>query len=384
MSHENTFPESRIKSIDILRGAIMVLMAIDHVRVYSGVPAGGADPGIFFTRWITHFCAPGFVFFAGTAAFLYGTKIKDHKELIIFLISRGFFLIVLEFTLIKFFWTFELQYKFTLAGVIWMLGACMILLATIVRLKPITVGIIGLIILFGQQLFSLIPKIVPESLLGSFGMIWEFIYPSGLVPLPGITILYVFVPWIGVMAAGYGFGKIMMMEAYKRNNLCRWIGLGSILLFIVLGSILLLLKPSPDGAPPFIMRLLNQQKYPASQLYLLMTLGPLITLIPVAEKAKGRIANILSVFGKVPMFYYLLHIPVIHISALIVNCLLFGVAHNDWYVTAPFTQIADDLRWGLGWLYLVFVLDVVILYFVCKWYMRYKMANKEKWWLKYI
>jgi uncharacterized membrane protein len=385
MSPDTKLSESRVKSLDILRGAIMVLMAIDHVRVYSGVPAGGADPGIFFTRWITHFCAPGFVFFAGLAAFLYGTKIKDQKELIRFLITRGFFLIALEFTLIKFFWTFGLQYKaFTLAGVIWMLGACMILLAPMVRLKPVTMGIIGLTIIFGQELFSLVPKIVPESLLGSFGMIWEFIYPSGLVPLPGITILYVLVPWIGVMAAGYGFGKIMMMEADKKDKLCRWIGLGSILLFLVLGSILLLSKPSPDGAPPFIMRLLNQQKYPASQLYLLMTLGPLIALIPVAEKAKGWLADILTVFGKVPMFYYLLHIPVIHLSALIVNHFLFGVAHNDWYVTAPFTQIVDELRWGLGWLYLVFVLDVGLLYFACKWYMHYKMANREKWWLKYI
>lgn len=385
MSLEYFKSDARIKSLDILRGAIMVLMAIDHVRVYSGVPAGGTDIGIFFTRWVTHFCAPGFVFFAGLAAFLHGIKLQNQKELIRFLITRGLFLIVLEFTLIKFFWTFGLDYKsFTLAGVIWMLGCCMILLAPMVHLRPATVGIIGLIILFGQQLFSFVPKIMPESWQASFGKIWGFVYPSSLEPMSGITILYVLVPWIGVMAAGYGFGKIMMMEAEKRNKFCIRIGIGAILIFLVIGSIVILSKPTPDGAPPFFMRLLNQQKYPASQLYLLMTLGPLIALIPFAEKAKGWVTDVLTVFGKVPMFYYLLHIPLIHISALILNTILRGGMHNDWYMTAPFTQIDADNRWGLGWLYLIFLVDVVILYFACNWYVKYKEANRDKLWIKYI
>ncbi len=142
--------KDRIQSIDFVRGLVMVLMAIDHVRVYSGLPAGGPDPGIFFTRWVTHFCAPAFVFLSGTSAFLYGRKLAP-GALMRYLITRGLLLIVLELTVIRFFWTFNFDYaKFTLAGVIWMLGWCMVLLGFMVRLNPKTVGIIGLLIIWSH------------------------------------------------------------------------------------------------------------------------------------------------------------------------------------------------------------------------------------------
>src|SRR5262249_16587948 len=146
---------ARIRSIDVVRGVVMVLMAIDHVRVYSGVPAGGPNPGVFFTRWVTHFCAPAFVFFAGTSAFLYGRSIGDAGKLARFLVTRGLMLVVLELTIIRFSWTFNFNYaKFTLAGVIWMLGWCMVLLAALVRLRARTVGWIGVGIVVLQQLFG--------------------------------------------------------------------------------------------------------------------------------------------------------------------------------------------------------------------------------------
>src|SRR5882762_8826038 len=190
---------ARVRSIDILRGAVMVLMAIDHVRVYSGLPAGGPDPGIFFTRWITHFCAPAFVFFAGTAAFLHGNKLGDTKALARFLFFRGLMLVILELTVIRFGWTFNFNYsEFILAGVIWMLGWCMVLMALLVHLRPAVVGFVGLVIIFLQQLFSLIPRALPESLKSSVGGFLEFFYSSGLEPLPGISILYVIISWIGV------------------------------------------------------------------------------------------------------------------------------------------------------------------------------------------
>src|SRR6185436_5957819 len=145
---------SRIQSIDFVRGMVMILMAIDHVRVYSGVPPGGPSPGVFFTRWVTHFCAPAFVFLAGTSAFFNGRKLGDMRKLSRFLVTRGALLVVLELTLIKFFWTFGLDHKtFTLAGVIWMLGWCMILLGGMVRLSPQVIGWIGVAIALGQQLF---------------------------------------------------------------------------------------------------------------------------------------------------------------------------------------------------------------------------------------
>src|SRR5688572_1930595 len=156
-SETNTF--LRIQSVDILRGLVMVLMAIDHVRVYSGVPAGGPEAGVFFTRWITHFCAPGFAFLAGTSAFLYGIKIADQAKLARYLVTRGLMLVVLELTAIRFFWAFNVNYaEFVLAGVIWMLGWCMVLLAALTWLRPKVVGIIGVTIILVQQLFGFVPN----------------------------------------------------------------------------------------------------------------------------------------------------------------------------------------------------------------------------------
>ena len=375
----------RAQSIDILRGAIMVLMAIDHVRVYSGLPAGGPEPGIFFTRWVTHFCAPGFVFLAGAAAFLYGVKLGDAKKLARYLITRGLLLVILELTVIRFGWTFNLNLsQFVLAGVIWMIGWCMVLLALFIRLKPLTVGITGLVIIFFQQLFSFVPRMLPETLKPSFGGFWEFIYSSGLEPWPWISILYVLVPWIGVMAAGYGFGSVLLLEPGKRKRLCLQIGLSSIAMFVAVGSMIILLNPAAPDAPPFIFRLLSQQKYPASQLFLMMTLGPTIALIPLAEKAHGRIASMMTIFGKVPFFYYLLHIPLIHISALILNFLMTGATHQEWYAYAPFASVPPESQWSLLLLYFVFAVDVVILYFSCRWYVGYKFSHADNKWLKFI
>src|SRR5262245_39462551 len=176
----------RIVSLDIVRGLVMVLMAIDHVRVYAGVPAGGPDPAVFFTRWVTHFCAPGFVFFAGTSAFLYGNKLGDIPLLKRYLFTRGLLLVFLDLTLIRFGWNFNLNYsEFVLAGVIWMLGWCIVFMALVIGLKPKTVGIIGLLIVLLQQLFGLVGRVLPESI----GGFWEFIYTSGHEPALGIHVL---------------------------------------------------------------------------------------------------------------------------------------------------------------------------------------------------
>lgn len=376
---------TRIRSVDLLRGAIMVLMAIDHVRVYAGVPPGGQDPAVFFTRWVTHFCAPGFVFFAGVSAYLYGQRLTSKSVLIRFLLTRGIFLIFLELTFIRFFWTFNFDYvRFTLAGVIWMIGWCMILMTIFVRFKPLTAVITGLLIITFQQVFSLLPRIIPQNLHRELGWFWEFIYPSSLQGVPGITILYVLVPWIGVMLAGYGFGGVWQKEESIRRRICLWVGISSIVLFVIIGSLLILSQVSKPSDPPFIFGLLNQNKYPASQLFLLMTLGPLIALILWAEKVRGWLAEALSVFGRVPMFYYLLHIPFIHISALLTNLLVFGKTNAELYATAPYTFVAPELRWSIGLLYLVFIINVLILYFVCKQYDKYTSAHKDLKWLRFL
>jgi uncharacterized membrane protein len=375
----------RIDAVDLLRGVVMVLMAIDHVRVYSGVPAGGPAPGVFFTRWVTHFCAPAFVFFAGTGAFLHGRKLGDPAALARYLITRGLLLVVLELTLIRSSWTFAVggYADFTLAGVIWMLGWCMVLLAALVSLSPRTVGLLGIGIILLQQLLFLVPRALPEPARGAFGLFWEFVYPAGLDSFAGVAVLYVLVPWIGVMAAGYGFGPVLLRDAEDRRRFCLRAGLGATTLFVLVAGALALFGPTPDGAPPVWLRVLNQNKYPASQLFLLMTLGPTLALLPLAERAHGWLAGVFVTFGRVPMFYYLLHIPLIHASALLVGLIREGAVHPEWYATAPFASVPEESRWSLGLLYLVFAIDVAILYPLCRWYARLKARSGSRW-LRYV
>lgn len=377
----------RVQSIDLLRGIIMIIMAIDHVRVYSGMPAGGPTAGIFFTRWITHFCAPGFAFFAGTSAFLYLMKSESAGELRKFLVTRGLVLVVLELTVIRFSWMFNFDYgSFAFTGVIWMLGWCMVMLAAFVSLRPVMITTIGLLMIAGQQVFYLMPN--------EISYVWQIFYPvnapgqagilsanSGLSEFLGLKVFYVLIPWIGVMMAGFGFGQVLLMEPAKRDKACWRIGLIVTGLFVAIGSVVAIQNAS---GTPFIFNLLNQQKYPPSQLYIMMTLGPLIALIPWAQKVKGWFADAVIMIGRVPMFYYLAHIPLIHLTAFVVNLMLFGAIHQDWYETAPFVTVPVEQQWGLVLLYLVWLIDVVILYMICSWYANYKRSNPGKAWLKYF
>lgn len=380
---------NRVQSVDLLRGIVCVLMAIDHVRVYSGIPAGGPEAGVFLTRWVTHFVAPMFCFFAGTSAYLHGRKLGDPGALARFLLSRGLLLVVAELTLIRFLWSFDLGTGFVLAGVIWMLGWCMVLLAPMVRFAPARVGWIGVAIVALQQLFHFVPRVLPESARPGFGYFWNFIYPAGTDPWGAVNILYVIVPWIGVMMAGYGFGVLLEREAAARDRLMLRLGLALTAVFLVAGSVVAVMNAgggaggeSGAASAPFWMRLLGQQKYPASQLFLLMTLGPAIALIPWAERARSWGARALVTIGRVPMFYYLAHILVIHLLAIVTMRLRFGEFRHEWYATAPYTWLPDN-RWSLGLLYLNWLVASVILYFACAWYARRK-ATAPRPWMRYL
>src|SRR5256714_832832 len=221
---------SRVAAIDLIRGAVMILMAIDHVRVYSGLPAGGPTAGIFFTRWITHFVAPAFIFLAGTSAFFYGRK---HSDLSRFLLVRGVWLVLLELSVIRVAWTFNLDFAhYLLGGVIWVIGWCMILMAALVRLRVRTIAIIGLATITLHN--ALLPPLT--SAVPALGELWKVLY-IGFFNGPGdgspLIVLYSIIPWIGVMAAGYAFGTVVTMEPTRRNRICVRIGVGAIALFLL-------------------------------------------------------------------------------------------------------------------------------------------------------
>jgi uncharacterized membrane protein len=390
----------RVQSVDVLRGLVMIIMAIDHVRVYSGIPAGALTAGIFFTRWITHFCAPSFAFFAGTSAFLYYSKTGDRKALVNFLVSRGLLLAVFELTIVRFFWTFNFDYAtFTITGVLWMLGWCMVLLAAFVRIKPLTLAVIGVSMVLLQFLFAQVPLLFPHSMQETVARYWNFFYPAavagkegvvigagsgGLPSVLGISIFYVILPWLGVMMAGFGFGAMLQKDPALVRKYCLWMGLGITSAFLIGATIKALYFWAPGDSTPFFARLLGQQKYPPSQFYVMMTLGPVIALVPWAQRATGWLVDAIKLIGRVPMFYYLVHILLIHLSAFVVNLFLHGNIHQDWYETAPFVGIAEGDRWSLGILYLVWAIDVVILYFVCAKYARYKAEHPEIKWMKYV
>ena len=387
---------ARIASVDIIRGAVMVLMAIDHVRVFAGVPAGGPTASIFFTRWITHFCAPAFIFLAGTSAYLYGRK---NPGLSRFLLTRGILLVILELTVIRVSWTFNFDYRqYTLAGVIWVIGWCMILMAGLVKLPMRAIAVIGLVIIFGHNLLDgYVGGVIPELGNDLRSTLWKVLYvaffsdPVRLDSVTNLVVLYSLFPWIGVMAAGYAFGTVITQEPAKRDRLCLTIGLGAIGLFLILRGFNLYGDPSPwsaptpqpDGSPqlPALLSFLNTSKYPASLIFLLMTLGPTIALIPALEKARGPIIRWMTVFGRVPFFFYILHIPLIHVMAAIVSRIRMGSVVPWIFANHPMGsgRPPDGYRWSLGLLYLVWLLVVVLLYFACRWYADLKARRKDPW-----
>lgn len=396
-------PTSRIASVDLVRGVVMILMAIDHVRVYSGLPAGGPTLGIFFTRWITHFVAPGFVFLAGTAIYLHGRKLSDRAALSRFLLIRGVWLVLLELTVLRIAWTFNFDFAhYLLAGVIWMIGWCMIVMAALVR-TPIAVNAVGGVAIIALHNIVDLFNGPLERAFGSNGPNWflKILYfGSGMAVKIGgsgplLIILYVIVPWIGVMMAGYAFGAVIEMPSERRRAVCLKLGVALTILFIVLRAFNSYGDPHPwqrfstpgSGATRILTALsfLNTTKYPASLSFLLMTLGPILILLAFAEGWRGRVAEITTTFGRVPMFYYLLHIPLIHLAACIVALVREG--HLSVWLFANHPMAAGPAppgyTWSLGLLYAVFAVCMTLLYFPCRWYAQLRASRKSKW-LSYL
>jgi uncharacterized membrane protein len=386
----------RIHSIDVARGVAMIVMAIDHVRVYAGVPPGGPDPAVFFTRWITNFVAPAFAFLSGTSAYLLGQRLGSRSALSQYLVTRGLILVLLELTVIRIAWTFNFDLGvYLLAGVIWMLGWCMVLLGALVWLPTLAIGAFGLAVIFLHNLLDFVPPAIGATLAdGSLAWVWQILYFGGALQLgengPTLIVLYSIFPWIGVMAAGYAFGALMTLEPSRRDRICVAIGASAIVLFLLLRATDVYGDPRHWRATgptemPALFRFINTTKYPVSLDFLLMTLGPVILLLPLAERARGKIGEIVATFGRVPMFYYLLHIPAIHLAAVLVSLMREGRVLPWLFANHPTMSPPppDGYMWRLSLLYAVFIVVVAVLYFPSRWYWRRKTANPAPW-MRYI
>jgi uncharacterized membrane protein len=386
--------KERLLALDRLRGLVMALMVIDHVRVFAGVPAGGATAGVFFTRWVTHFCAPVFFFAAGAGVWFYARR---HGGAARFLATRGLWLILLEFTLLRFLWTFNGDVAHVMAGVIWALGACMLLCAVLVRLPRAWTVALGLVLVFGHDLLD-VGAIAGKLDGGALAALWKFAYvgffagPVALGDGGSVTVLYSLVPWLGVMLLGHAFGAVLALERARRERWCLVVGLAATVLFLVLRGFGLYGDPSPWHAPPPpgvsvppLFAFLGTSKYPASLQFLLMTLGPSLALVPLLERVGGAAGRVLTVFGRVPFFFYLLHLPLVHGLALVVSRLREGRVNPWLFENHPMgaSPVPEGYAWSLPQLYLVWAVACIVLWFACRWFAGVKERRRDPW-LSYL
>jgi uncharacterized membrane protein len=388
----------RVLSIDLLRGMVMLLMALDHVRMYFGYGTWYSEPTnlasttplLFFTRWITHFCAPVFVFLAGKSAYLYGTKKEGKKAVSTFLFTRGVWLVIVELVIVNFAWTFDITYSFRLLQVIWAIGLSMIVLSALVYLPDKFIFVIGILIVAGHNLLD---KINVSGT--SFGdLLWYALHQEKFLILPSrdiVDFVYPVLPWIGVMALGYVFGTLYKdsFDADRRRRLLLQIGIGLTLLFFLLRGLNLYGEPhtwSEQGTFAYtIMSFFNTTKYPPSLHFLLMTIGPSLIFLSLTEKANNRVTAPVIVIGKVPFFFYVVHLYFIHALAMIYLASTGRPAGG--YVLSAENLLSGRLSsFGLRTeaVYVVWMLAFVVLYPFCRWYQNVKRNNPSKWWLSYL
>ncbi|GAB3167907.1 DUF1624 domain-containing protein [Telluribacter humicola] len=379
---------TRVGSIDVLRGIVMVIMALDHTRdflhvngfYYDATDMATTTPTLFFTRWITHYCAPIFVFLAGTSAYLSGRK-KSPGQLSSFLFTRGLWLIFLELTIINFTFWFDITFSFLMLQVIWAIGFSMIVLSVLKFLPWGILLAVGLGIIAGHNALDGVS--FPEGTTAN--LVWSLLHKQNFIRLDsGLTIgiLYPVLPWIGVLITGYCFGRLYgsgyTMEQRKRVLLL--IGLVAVAGFILLRYLNVYgdLRPweiQRNGLYTF-MSFLNTTKYPPSLLYLLMTLGPGMLLLYALEGRRFGWINFFSVYGRVPLFYYVLHFLVIHILA-VVGMLLSGVT---WTELEMQEGIPPEQGFSLGVVYLFWIGVVLFFYPLCLWYAGFKARQSSRVW----
>jgi uncharacterized membrane protein len=397
----------RISEIDMMRGLVIVLMALDHVRDYffngaGMIGVGGAlldpestTPAIYLTRWVTHLCAPTFVFLAGVSANLQFAKGKGTPQLSRFLLTRGLWLVFLEVTVLSFGWSFGFPYPFFLQ-VIWAIGLCMITLAGLVWLPRMVVLAIGVVIIAGHNLLD---PLSAEQL----GIVWNVLHEGGPIfvgETPIGLFAYPVLPWIGIIALGYGLGGVFTQAPEKRNRDVLFIGIGMLAAFLILRFTMIYGDPAFATGPEGIWRdwrdqptlgaalmvFFDVQKYPPSLQFTLVTLGIMLTLWPVFTRLRGPIASVLNTFGAVPFFFYLLHVYLIHALAIAANMAMGRDASGliDYMINvflAP--EKFQGLGFSLPWVYAFWVLVLALLYPLCRYWQQLKQRRRD-WWLSYL
>ncbi|MBD2776222.1 DUF1624 domain-containing protein [Iningainema tapete] len=381
----------RLVSIDLWRGLVMVLMVLDHVRnFFSNAPFSPTDLSqtnvpLFLTRWVTHLCAPSFIFLAGVAAYLSLQRRQSKQELSRVLLTRGLWLVFLELTVVRFGWIFDPTYSFSPVAVLWAIGWSMVVLAALIYLPTRAIATLGILLIVGHNLFD---RVQAEQL-GGWGWLWAVLHQQKMLTLfPGkrFFIAYPLIPWIGVMATGYAFGTVFSVEKSQRRQLLRRLGLGLILAFIILRAINVYGDPNPWSVQPTfshtLLSFINCHKYPPSLLFLLMTLGPAILILYLFESQRFRFLKPLSLFGQVPLFFYIVHIWLIHIFAILLALPHYGL--KAIFLPYLISSLRPaDYGYDLPMIYNFWIIIIILLYPICLWFANYKKKHQNKW-LNYL
>jgi uncharacterized membrane protein len=399
-------PRPRIDSIDLLRGIVMVIMVLDHTRDFAFAGTLHLDPtnlaqttpAIFFTRWITHYCAPIFVLLAGTGSYLQRLRGKSRPDLARFLVTRGLWLIFLEFTVVDLTIKFSLDTQLLLfAQVIWVIGCSMILLAGAVYLPTAAVAAIGIAIVLFHNTLDVFPTYQwqgPASPNPTFGQaLWLLLHagPFTILPLghpfPLAVVLYAVLPWFGVIAVGYALGSLYRLDPPRRGRILLGLGTAVTLAFIVVRALNAYGDPgpwSPQRSPLFTaLSFVNTAKYPPSLDYLLMTLGPALLALGWFDGLRpSRVTAPLITIGRVPLFFYLLQWPAAHGLALLAGVLAHKpVGYLFWHLAR--TPAPPDAGFSLGITYLLWILAILLVYPLCAWFAAVKRRSSA-WWLSYL
>jgi uncharacterized membrane protein len=375
---------ARVASIDVLRGLVMVLMALDHVRDFftdarfDPLDLSQTTAPLFLTRWITHFCAPTFVLLAGVSAYLTGRRCT-RAELSRFLLTRGLWLVVLEVTLMSLVWTFNVRYDHGLfLQVIWALGVSMIVLAALVHLPLPTIAVGSIVVIFGHNLLD---GIDPQSL-GAWAPLGSLLHVSG--PIPHAFVAYPLIPWIAVMSLGYCVGALFDIEPQRRVQRFLYLGAASLTAFVLLRTTNVYGDPTDwalqDTTLQTLLAFVNVQKYPPSLQYLLLTLGAAFLLLVAFESVRGKFSQMLRTFGRVPLFFYVLHIALAHLAA---GMIALAMGYGTALLGDDFMSVPQQWGFGLPVVYLAWLLVVATLYPACRWFAAVK-RRRDDWWLSYL